>query len=125
MFQFDHARRTFCRVAGICGLGALCGAVGCTSGGGDSASGEGAATGTNAAASAAAADPCADLSGLTANEIALRDTFGYVPRSDDPEVHCSVCEFWEAPTAGAACGGCQLFAGPVEPEGSCNSFSPI
>ena len=89
--------------------------AGCGDGGGD----------RDAAAGKASplAEPCADLSGLTSEQIALRDTFGYVDRSDEPDLVCRTCEFWTEPPTGSPCGGCTLFAGPVHPEGFCDSYS--
>lgn len=122
MPTFDPLRRLAVKLAGLTGLGFLLGTAGC-GGGGEEASEETAATATTT--DAAPADPCADLSELTADEAALRDSFVYVDRADDPELRCDVCEFWEEPAAGAPCGECQLFPGPVAPGGSCDSFSPI
>lgn len=69
---------------------------------------------------AAACTP--DLSGLTAQEKALRENFEYVSDSPYPDKTCSNCQFYTAPKAGATCGGCQLFPGPVAAKGYCNSW---
>ena len=40
------------------------------------------------------------------------------------EKHCSVCSQYITAKFGS-CGGCKLFAGPVQPNGGCASFAPI
>ena len=41
-----------------------------------------------------------------------------------PEKHCSVCAQY-VPAKFGDCGGCKLFAGPVNPNGGCLSFAPL
>lgn len=69
-----------------------------------------------------AADPCADLTGLTAEEKQLRVTFEYVAETPFPEKHCTNCGFWIEPEAGAACGGCKVIKGPIHAAGYCKSW---
>lgn len=69
-----------------------------------------------------AADPCADLSGLTEEEKQLRVTFEYVTKTPIQEKRCDNCGFWIEPEAGAACGGCKVIKGPIHPEGYCKSW---
>ncbi len=85
-------RRKFMKRAGLCGLGAAVYLTGC---GGDSEQ-----TGQDAATADAQkdADPCSDLSALTAAQIQIRDTFGYVDSTDDPDMVCRVCELWTPPS---------------------------
>lgn len=71
---------------------------------------------------AAKADPCADLTGLTADEKQLRVTFQYVAESPYPDKLCDNCGFWVAPEGGAACGGCKVIKGPIHPKGHCTSW---
>lgn len=71
---------------------------------------------------AAKADPCADLSGLTADEKQFRVTFQYVAESPYPDKLCDNCGFWIAPTGGAPCGGCKVIKGPIHPKGYCTSW---
>lgn len=73
-------------------------------------------------ATEAAADPCADLTGLTDDEKQLRVTFEYVAKSPFPEKDCTNCGFWIEPEAGAACGGCKVIKGPINPVGYCKSW---
>ena len=111
-------RRIFMKHAGLCGMGAALYLAGC---GGDS---EPAAKDTaKAVAARMNAETCTDLSELTSGQIKIRDTFGYVDRSDDADMICRTCEFWKAPAAGVLCGGCTLMAGPIHPEGFCDSYS--
>jgi len=119
----DLKRRAFLGRSGFLLAGATLWLAGC----GRSEPRASAAGGEVAAAAdtaeVAGADPCNDLTALTKDELALRETFGYVPHSSDPEIECEHCEFYKEPVAGKPCGGCTLFAGPVEPEGMCDSFS--
>jgi hypothetical protein len=126
----DPTRRLFLRIAGLIGLGTALAMTGCGRGGDDRSS---QATGGVAqkvaredsalAASGAEPRPCDDVTGLTPQQIELRETFGYVEVSPEPELECHHCEFYKAPAAGEYCGGCTLFPGPVSPEGHCDSFS--
>jgi len=67
--------------------------------------------------------PCSDVSGLSADDLALRESYEYVDVSEDEELICQTCEFWDPPVDDEECGGCQLFAGPVRDEGWCNAWS--
>jgi len=105
----DIYRRIFVKRAGLYGLGVALHMIGC---GGDSEQ-----------AAHTSAESCTDLSNLTTGQIKVRDTFGYVDRSDDEDLVCRTCEFWQAPAAGGLCGGCTLMAGPIHPDGFCDSYS--
>lgn len=72
----------------------------------------------------AAADPCADLSGLSESDIQLRETLQYVAETPNPGERCDNCEYWIEDQHGPQCGGCTLFAGPVHPGGHCVSWVP-
>lgn len=130
MEPMEPTRRQFLRRAGLLGLGAAVVMAGCGGNGQPSAqqtsgAAETAAGGDSAASAESPAEPrpCDDLTGLTPEQIQLRGTFGYVEVSPDPDLECHHCEFYQAPPAGRFCGGCNLFAGPVNPEGHCDSFS--
>jgi hypothetical protein len=69
-----------------------------------------------------AEDPCADLSGLTEDEISLRKEFEYVAESPYPEKLCSNCGLWIEPIEGEPCGGCEIIAGPFHPNGYCTAW---
>jgi hypothetical protein len=65
---------------------------------------------------------CGDLSGVAPEELKKREAVQYANVSADPAKHCKLCQLYTVPAAGQTCGGCTLFKGPVEPEGSCISF---
>lgn len=55
---------------------------------------------------------------------AMRQTLGYVELSPyGAEKDCRNCEFWIPQEAGAACGGCTLFAGTVDPLAYCDAWA--
>ena len=65
---------------------------------------------------------CNDVSGLTEADITQRNALGYVAKSEDAEKNCGNCRFYQPGTQANGCGGCQLFKGPVSPEGNCKSW---
>lgn len=72
--------------------------------------------------SGAKADPCTDVSAIPAADQQMRTTLQYVTATADPNKMCSNCQLYKAPEAGAACGGCSLFPGPVTAKGYCMSW---
>ncbi|MDT7855761.1 high-potential iron-sulfur protein [Rubrivirga sp. S365] len=66
---------------------------------------------------------CEGYGALTAAELQQRAALNYVDVTPIPGEMCSNCAFYEAPAGGAACGGCQLFAGPVAPGGYCTGWA--
>jgi hypothetical protein len=70
-------------------------------------------------------DPCDDVSMLSDAELAVRENFEYVPRSDVEGEYCNNCEFWTEPTGAGPCGGCTLMKGPINPKGHCISWAEI
>jgi hypothetical protein len=72
----------------------------------------------------AAGQSCDDVSGLTEQEIRAREVLQYVEQTPNPDERCDNCQFWLSPEGGAFCGGCQLFRGPVHPQGWCISWAP-
>lgn len=115
----DLSRRQFLqRFAAVGALGIGTGSLLSACGGGETAP-QGAAPGTPAATAGA----CADLTGLTEQEVAMRTQLQYVEVGTDPAKHCVGCALWVAPAAGAACGGCTLIKGPIAPEGHCISWA--
>lgn len=67
---------------------------------------------------------CQDYSKLSAEDLATRKKLGYTDTSPDPEKFCKLCNLYKPPKEGAKCGGCLLFKGPVEAEGSCTYWAP-
>jgi len=73
-------------------------------------------------AAQAAADPCNDLTGLSATDLANRKTLEYEKRSTDPARCCQVCGSWQPDGSGGPCGVCTVVKGPVHPLGCCRSW---
>ena len=65
---------------------------------------------------------CEGYAALDAAALQQRASLEYVDKSATPGQLCSNCRFYNAPAAGADCGGCQLFQGPVAPGGWCKSW---
>lgn len=68
-------------------------------------------------------DICSDLSGLTEEDIKIREGYKYVSKTSYPEKNCKNCEFWAEPEEGNLCGGRDLFEGPVHLNGYCEGWS--
>lgn len=83
------------------------------------------------AAPAAKADPaaptqsvadefkCGDYSNISKDELAKRKKLGYEEHTSDPERPCIKCNLFIPKGEDKACGGCILFKGPVNNDGSC------
>ena len=67
---------------------------------------------------------CNDLSGLTQEEIKVRETFGYVDESPLADNQCDNCNLWLPSENNEVCGRCLLFKGPVFAAGHCTSWAP-
>ena len=65
---------------------------------------------------------CTDTSGLTAQEIQVRQSLEYVDATPFPDKRCSLCRFYTAAQSQSQCGGCQLVKGPIHPDGYCKSY---
>ncbi len=115
---------------GAAGLGAPALLAAC-GGGENGAAGNGAAQGGSAAGGEAdvVAAECAGFDQLTDQEMQMRQTLGYVDVTPDPDKLCTNCQFYETTYEGGGadspCGGCLLFAGPVAPDGYCNSWAAM
>lgn len=68
---------------------------------------------------------CEGYDALTPAELQQRAALAYVDESPVIGQLCNNCQFYVAEQAGAACGGCQLFAGPVAPEGYCTGWAAM
>lgn len=67
---------------------------------------------------------CADPSKLTSAEQSVRRTLNYAETSTQAGKVCSDCDFFIPPSAGSACGTCEIYGGgPVNPGGYCDSWS--
>ena len=78
-----------------------------------------AACGSDAPATASA---CDGYGTLTETDLATRNALTYIDKGANPAEICSSCRVYNAPAAGSACGGCQLFAGPVLAGGHCSGW---
>lgn len=65
---------------------------------------------------------CNDLSGLTEAEIKQREAVAYVTVSTEADKNCANCRFMQEGNQPNGCSGCQLFKGPIAPEGNCKSW---
>lgn len=62
------------------------------------------------------------LAGLDDEEIERRESHDYTDDSPVEGEYCYNCALYEEPEGGEDCGGCQLFAGPVHPDGWCDDW---
>lgn len=53
----------------------------------------------------------------------LRASLGYVEKSPDAKQTCKQCAFFNSNEQDGACGPCQIFHGPVNEAGYCQSWS--
>lgn len=121
------SRRLFLQRLGALGLVGAGTSTLLTACGGDDDSSS--ASGDDASGDDASGDAdfsCDDVSGLSDSELEQRETqieaLEYVENTPNPEENCANCSFWQEPEGDANCGGCQLFPGPVHPNGWCNSW---
>lgn len=69
---------------------------------------------------------CTDTTGLSPDQISMRNQLEYVDLSPKGEVEdCKNCVLYTQPEAGVSCGGCTLLAGPIHPNGYCISWAPL
>lgn len=69
-------------------------------------------------------DPCDDLSGVSQNDIDLRQKLGYVNESPIEDNKCDNCNLFLPSSSNQKCGGCMLFKGPVYAAGYCTYWAP-
>lgn len=80
------------------------------------------ATTPEAAAPSSTAD-CTDMTGIAEADLKQRESLGYVAKSTEADKNCTNCRFYQPGTQANGCGGCQLFKGPVTPEGYCKTWN--
>ena len=68
------------------------------------------------------ASQCAGYGALSTAELQQRQALAYVDDSPKLGQVCTTCKLYNQPTADDGCGGCQLFAGPVVPQGWCTAW---
>lgn len=113
-----NSRRDFLKrlgAAGVLGIGA--GSVLSACGGGE-AGDQAESSESQAMAS------CMDTSGLTEQEISMRNSLEYVDQSPVADKNCANCSLYVQAEAGETCGGCSILKGPIHPDGYCISWAP-
>jgi hypothetical protein len=65
---------------------------------------------------------CADASGLSPADAAVRTSLAYVDNSVEPGKTCSNCQQFIPNTAANACGSCKVVKGPINPYGNCKAY---
>jgi hypothetical protein len=81
-------------------------------------------SGSGASGGAAPADGPSCNSAIEPQSQQLRTTLQYRPQTADPAKKCSGCAQFKAAQYGD-CGGCNLFTGPVQPNGNCLSWAAV
>ena len=66
---------------------------------------------------------CANPSALSQAENRQRELDNYTEKSLDPGKTCSRCRFFTAGAEPAACGACEIFNGPANPQGKCDDWA--
>jgi hypothetical protein len=70
-------------------------------------------------------DPCSDYSGVSESELDKRNKFGYARQAPTPDKQCNLCKLYLPLKKDEKCGGCMLFKGPVDANGSCTYWAPL
>ena len=134
--EHDVSRRSFLQRLSIIGVAGVGGSTLLSACGGSEASGgsgSGSESQTSGGGGTATADlNCDDLSALSDAQMQQRsqmaESLNYVAETPNPEQNCANCALYQQPdaeeTTDNACGGCQLFPGPVYPNGYCTSWAP-
>lgn len=66
-----------------------------------------------------------DSSAMTASDVQKRKQLGYVDQTPIADNYCANCALYLQPKEGSTKGGCQLFKGPVEPNGYCTYWAAL
>jgi len=66
---------------------------------------------------------CAGPNNLTLSENSLRKASHYVEQAPDPAKNCTGCGFFTAGEGANPCGKCEIFLGPVNAKGHCDSWA--
>ena len=70
-------------------------------------------------------DPCGDLSAVSESELEKRNKLGYLRVAPAPDKQCNNCKLYLPQKKDEKCGGCMLFKGPVDSNGSCTYWAPL
>jgi hypothetical protein len=68
-------------------------------------------------------EACAGPNNLTLSENSLRKASNYVEEAPDPAKNCLGCGFFTPGEGGNPCGKCEIFLGPVNARGHCDSWA--
>jgi hypothetical protein len=71
--------------------------------------------------SKAKAFSCSATTGLSVEQLQIRQTLAYVDKAPTPEQSCIHCSQY-IPAAADGCGGCKVMPGPTHPNGHCKVF---
>jgi hypothetical protein len=129
MEKQDYSRRLFIhKFLSVAGLATVAGGtllIGCNSETKKDAksTADSAAKPPAPAASANEEMTCGDYSNVSKEELDKRKKLGYEEIASDPERHCIDCNLFIPKGEGKECGGCILFKGPVNNEGSCTYWA--
>ncbi len=70
---------------------------------------------------------CVDPEDLNFSEASIRKANNYIERSAQPDKQCVNCAFFQLPPAAGGveptCGNCEIFSGPANKDGYCDSWS--
>lgn len=121
------SRRRFLHSLSIAGVVGAGGSLLAACGGGSDESGDGSSAESETSSATASAD-CSDLSELSDAQKKQREqmvgSLNYVEESPQAEKNCANCSLYQQERYGSGCGGCQLFPGPVNAQGYCDSWAP-
>lgn len=120
-------RREFFKRAAM--LGAVAAGAGsflaaCQKNGGEAGGGEaGGGAQEGGGGGAAGGDlSCTDTSGLSQQQISVRESLKYTDSSPKPDQQCDNCNLYKEPAKEGTCGGCQTVPGPIHPKGWCSAW---
>jgi hypothetical protein len=68
-------------------------------------------------------EACAGPNNLTFSENSLRQASHYVEQSPHADKKCNNCGFFTPGEGGSPCGKCEIFLGPVNAQGHCDSWA--
>ena len=119
----DISRRDFIQRLSLFGVAGVGASMLAACGGGEQQA-PAAETPAEEPATAAEGFTCTDTSGLTEQELTMRnETFMYVDTSTEEGKTCDNCALYVAAAEGQQCGTCTIIKGPIHPDGYCTSWA--
>jgi hypothetical protein len=85
--------------------------------------GENATESSGESGSSAVGSQCVENIDLSWRETMGREAVSYVDESPNPAQLCSNCRFYQPSDADAACGTCEIVAGPIAAAGYCSAWA--